>query len=87
LTEGEVTLIDEMLSPDSSRFWPEATYEPGRGQESFDKQYVRNYLDEIGWDHNPPPPDLTETVVQKSLERYKEAFTRLFPNRELEKYL
>lgn len=85
--DGEIRLIDEMLSPDSSRFWPQATYEPGRGQESFDKQYVRDYLDEIGWDHNPPPPDLTAAVVEKSLERYKEAFTRLFPNRELEKYL
>lgn len=87
LIGGEITLIDEMLSPDSSRFWPEASYQPGRSQESFDKQFVRDYLDEIGWDHNPPPPDLSDDVLKKSLERYKEAFTRLFPNRELEKYL
>jgi phosphoribosylaminoimidazole-succinocarboxamide synthase len=87
LIGGEITLIDEMLSPDSSRFWPEASYQPGRSQKSFDKQYVRDYLDEIGWDHNPPPPDLSDDVVEKSLGRYKEAFTRLFPDRELEKFL
>lgn len=87
LIEGEITIIDEMLSPDSSRFWPADEYEVGRGQNSYDKQYIRNYLDEIGWDHNPPPPDLTKEVVVKSFERYKEAYDRLFPNRNLEKYL
>lgn len=87
LIDGEITIIDEMLSPDSSRFWPADEYEAGRGQNSYDKQYIRNYLDEIGWDRNPPPPDLTEEVVVKSFERYKEAFDRLFPNRNLEKYL
>ncbi|MCK5712521.1 MAG: hypothetical protein KAI25_07390, partial [Hyphomicrobiaceae bacterium] len=80
-------LIDEILTPDSSRFWPADEYEAGRGQNSYDKQYIRNYLDEIGWDRNPPPPDLTEEVVVKSFESYKEAFDRLFPNRNLEKYL
>jgi phosphoribosylaminoimidazole-succinocarboxamide synthase len=80
-------MIDEMLSPDSSRFWPADDYEPGRDQNSFDKQYIRNYLDEIGWDHSPPPPDLSQEVVTRSFERYKEAYDRLFPNRDLEKYL
>jgi phosphoribosylaminoimidazole-succinocarboxamide synthase len=84
---GEITIIDEMLSPDSSRFWPADQYEAGRGQKSFDKQFIRDYLDEIGWDHNPPPPDLSEEVVRKSFDRYKEAYDRLFPNRNLEKYL
>ena len=87
LIDGEITIIDEMLSPDSSRFWPAAEYEAGRSQNSFDKQYIRNYLDDIGWDHNPPPPDLTDEVINKSFDRYKEAYDRLFPNRNLEKYL
>ena len=87
LIDGEITIIDEMLSPDSSRFWPAAEYEAGRSQNSFDKQYIRNYLDEIGWDHNPPPPDLTDEVINKRFDRYKEAYDRLFPNRNLEKYL
>ncbi len=87
LIDGEITIIDEMLSPDSSRFWPAAEYEAGRSQNSFDKQYIRNYLDEIGWDHSPPPPDLTDEVITKSFDRYKEAYDRLFPNRNLEKYL
>ncbi len=87
LIDGEITIIDEMLSPDSSRFWPAAEYEAGRSQNSFDKQFIRNYLDEIGWDHNPPPPDLTDEVIKKSFDRYKEAYDRLFPNRNLEKYL
>ena len=76
-----------MLSPDSSRFWPEDRYEAGRGQESFDKQFVRDYLDEIGWDHEPPPPDLSPDVVRRSLERYKDASHRLFPDRDIERYL
>ena len=87
LIDGEIAIIDEMLSPDSSRFWPVSGYEAGRSQNSFDKQYIRNYLDEIGWDHNPPPPDLTDEVITKSFDRYKEAYDRLFPTRNLEKYL
>jgi phosphoribosylaminoimidazole-succinocarboxamide synthase len=87
IIDGKITMIDEMLSPDSSRFWPADDYEPGRDQNSFDKQYIRNYLDEIGWDHSPPPPDLSQEVVTRSFERYKEAYDRLFPNRDLEKYL
>jgi len=87
LIGGEITMIDEMLSPDSSRFWPADEYQAGRGQKSFDKQFIRDYLDEIGWDHNPPPPDLSDQVVGKSFDRYKEAHDRLFPNRNLEQYL
>ena len=67
---GEVILIDEVLTPDSSRFWPEETYEPGRGQPSFDKQYVRDWLDESGWDHEPPPPELPADVVEQTPARY-----------------
>jgi phosphoribosylaminoimidazole-succinocarboxamide synthase len=85
--DGEIRLIDEILTPDSSRFWPADEYEPGRGQNSFDKQIVRNFLDDTGWDHNPPPPHLTPEVVERSVARYREAHDTLFPNRNLEKYL
>jgi len=85
--DGEISLIDEMLTPDSSRFWPASEYEPGRSQHSFDKQFIRDYLDEIGWDHNPPAPELSADVVERSLARYREAHDRLFPHRNLEKYL
>jgi phosphoribosylaminoimidazole-succinocarboxamide synthase len=85
--DGKLAIIDEMLSPDSSRFWPADEYEPGRGQNSFDKQIIRNYLDGIGWDHSPPPPDLTLAVISNSFDRYKEAYNILFPDRGLEKYL
>ncbi|HEX5131562.1 MAG TPA: phosphoribosylaminoimidazolesuccinocarboxamide synthase [Candidatus Krumholzibacteria bacterium] len=84
---GEITLIDEMLTPDSSRFWPAATYAPGGAQASFDKQFVRDYLDASGWDHNPPGPTLPADVVAKTLARYREAHDLLFPNRKLENYL
>lgn len=84
---GEITLIDEILTPDSSRFWPLSEYQAGRSQNSFDKQIVRNYLDEIGWDHNPPPPHLSDDVVAKSVARYREAYDLLFPHRTLENVL
>ncbi len=74
---GDVILIDEVLTPDSSRFWPEDRYEPGKGQPSFDKQYVRDWLDQSGWDHNPPPPDLPDEIVQATRDRYVEAYERL----------
>ena len=60
---AEVVLGDEVLTPDSSRFWPADDYEPGRGQASFDKQYVRDWLDQSGWDHSPPGPELPDDVV------------------------
>ena len=75
--EGDVILIDEVLTPDSSRFWPADEYKPGGSQPSFDKQYVRDWLDESGWDHNPPPPDLPQDVVDASRSRYVEAYERV----------
>jgi phosphoribosylaminoimidazole-succinocarboxamide synthase len=85
--DGEIILIDELLSPDSSRFWPADEYEAGRPQMSFDKQFVRDYLDAAGWDHDPPAPELPGDVVEKTVERYREACDRLFPDINLEKYL
>ena len=70
-------LIDEVLTPDSSRFWPAAEYVPGRGQPSFDKQFVRDYLERIGWDKQPPVPSLPPDVVQGTRARYVEAYERL----------
>ncbi len=74
---AEIVLGDEVLTPDSSRFWPADDYEAGRGQASFDKQYVRDYLDEIGWDHNPPAPELPDEVVQNTRAKYVEAYERI----------
>ena len=75
--DGEVILIDEVLTPDSSRFWPAASYLPGGPQPSFDKQYVRDWLDSTGWDHTPPPPDLPGDVVHATARRYTEAYERI----------
>jgi len=77
LSDGEVILIDEVLTPDSSRFWPADLYQPGRPQPSFDKQYVRDWLDEQGWDHTPPPPEMPEEVVNATTQRYLEAYERV----------
>jgi phosphoribosylaminoimidazole-succinocarboxamide synthase len=74
---AEVVLADEVLTPDSSRFWPTDRYEPGRAQPSFDKQYVRDYSDSIGWDHAPPGPELPEGVVQNTRAKYIEAYERI----------
>ena len=74
---GQLALIDEVLTPDSSRFWPADKYEPGRSQESFDKQYLRDYLDQSGWNHKPPAPTLSDEVVQNTRTRYLEALERL----------
>jgi phosphoribosylaminoimidazole-succinocarboxamide synthase len=74
---AEVVLGDEVLTPDSSRFWPADDWEPGRGQASFDKQYVRDWLDESGWDHSPPGPDLPEDVVANTRAKYVEAYERI----------
>ena len=75
--DGRFMLIDEVLSPDSSRFWPLDSYEVGRPQESFDKQPIRDYLDTLDWDKRPPAPELPEEVVQASAARYREAMRRL----------
>jgi len=80
---GQPILIDEVLTPDSSRFWPEAEYEPGHGQPSFDKQFVRDYLEEIRWNKQPPVPSLPDDVVRKTREKYVEAY-RLISGRELQ---
>jgi phosphoribosylaminoimidazole-succinocarboxamide synthase len=77
LCDGRVILIDEIFSSDSSRFWPKDRYEPGRSQDSFDKQFVRDYLETLDWDKTPPAPELPEEIVQKSLEKYREAYKRL----------
>ncbi|RMF71962.1 MAG: phosphoribosylaminoimidazolesuccinocarboxamide synthase [Acidobacteria bacterium] len=75
--DGRITICDEMLTPDSSRFWPRDEYEPGRPQPSFDKQYVRDYLERIGWDKETAPPDLPAEVVEGTRRRYLEALERL----------
>lgn len=77
LLDGEVILIDEILTPDSSRFWPLKEYEPGKSQNSFDKQYVRDWLIESGWDKNPPGPKLPQEVIDTVSKTYKEIYTRL----------
>ena len=72
LHDNELILIDEILTPDSSRFWSAATYEPGKGQDSYDKQIIRDYLLTLDWDQTYPGPELPENIVQKALERYRE---------------
>jgi len=72
--DGKVTLVDEVLTPDSSRFWPAASYAPGSGQPSFDKQYVRDWLSASGWDKTPPPPALPADVVARTSETYIQAY-------------
>ncbi|MFM8526933.1 MAG: phosphoribosylaminoimidazolesuccinocarboxamide synthase [bacterium] len=74
---AEIVLADEVLTPDSSRFWPADDYSPGRDQDSFDKQYVRNWLDEEGWDHSPPAPELPVEVVESTRGRYIEAYEKI----------
>jgi len=74
---GEVILIDELLTPDSSRFWAKELYKPGKSQPSFDKQFVRDYLEEIKWDKNPPAPELPPEVVAETRRKYFEAYVRL----------
>lgn len=77
LIDGELILIDEVLTPDSSRFWPAASYEPGKTQPSFDKQYLRNWLLAQPWDQTPPPPPLPDTVVAETQRKYLEAYETL----------
>jgi len=77
LLDDEVVLIDEALTPDSSRFWPVAGYQPGQTPSSLDKQPIRDHLEAMGWDKLPPPPSLSDAVVQETSARYREAFRRL----------
>ena len=74
IIDGEITLIDEVLTPDSSRFWPMDGYTPGHGQPSFDKQYVRDWASDTGWNREPPAPELPPEVVAASSQRYTEAY-------------
>ena len=75
--DGELILVDEVLTPDSSRFWPADRYAPGGPQPSFDKQYVRDWLDASGWNREPPPPELPAEVVEQTAARYREAYERI----------
>ena len=75
--DGEVILIDEVLTPDSSRFWPVESYRAGRSQDSLDKQYIRDYLETLDWDKTAPGPVLPESVVMETRERYCDIFRRL----------
>jgi phosphoribosylaminoimidazole-succinocarboxamide synthase len=77
LIDGEIILIDEVLTPDSSRFWPADEFEPGHPQPSFDKQFVRDWLTDCGWDRDSPPPELPVEVVERTREKYIEAFERI----------
>ena len=79
---GELYLIDEILTPDSSRYWPREGYAPGGAQASFDKQFVRDYLESLDWDKTPPPPALPEAVLAGTLQRYIEAYTTIVSNHE-----
>ena len=83
--EGQIILVDEALTPDSSRFWPKADYSPGRGQRSFDKQYVRDYLETLDWGKQYPGPSLPEAVVAQTSAKYREAY-RLLTGREIAGY-
>ncbi|MES9815645.1 MAG: phosphoribosylaminoimidazolesuccinocarboxamide synthase [Candidatus Thiodiazotropha sp.] len=76
-TQGRVHLIDEVLTPDSSRFWPASSYRPGCSPPSFDKQFVRDYLETLDWDKTPPGPELPQEIIDKTAEKYKEAEKRL----------
>jgi phosphoribosylaminoimidazole-succinocarboxamide synthase len=78
--KGTLTLIDEVLTPDSSRFWPADQYQPGANPPSYDKQYVRDYLESVGWNKKPPAPKLPAEVIAKTAEKYREALTRLTGN-------
>jgi phosphoribosylaminoimidazole-succinocarboxamide synthase len=75
--DGRIVWMDEALTPDSSRFWPADAYQPGRGQPSYDKQYLRDWLEASGWDKRPPAPVLPPEVVEGTLDRYREAYHQL----------
>ncbi len=77
--DGKITLIDEVLTPDSSRFWPADEHQPGQEPSSWDKQILRNHLETLDWDHEPPPPKLPEEILSKTSARYHEVLNILFP--------
>jgi len=75
--DGRLILIDEVLTPDSSRFWPLDQYTPGKGQPSFDKQFLRDYLSSLDWDKTPPPPELPQDIIERTKSRYEEALAKI----------
>jgi phosphoribosylaminoimidazole-succinocarboxamide synthase len=75
--DGELTLGDEVCTPDSSRFWPADQYQPGQPQPSFDKQFVRDWASSTGWDRNPPAPAIPDDVVERTRAKYREAYERI----------
>lgn len=77
VSDGEIILIDELLTPDSSRFWPADEYRPGGSQKSFDKQFVRDFLTDSGWNKNPPAPELPDDVIKETSEKYIEAYEKI----------
>ncbi len=77
LLDGEVILIDEILTPDSSRFWPIESYRPGQSQKSYDKQIIRDYLAQLDWDKTPPGPQLPDDIIKKTIDKYHEVFNKL----------
>lgn len=81
LPSGELILIDEVLTPDSSRYWPAETYRPGSSPPSFDKQFLRDWLESSGWDKKGPPPPLPPVVIERTREKYQEALARLTSKR------
>ncbi len=87
VTDDQIIVIDEILTPDSSRFWLIDEYEPGHQQKSLDKQFVRDFLDESGWDHEPPAPELPADIVEKTSERYAMAAKMLFPDLNIKRYM
>ena len=82
LLDGKIVLVDEILTPDSSRFWPKESYKPGGAQMSFDKQFVRDYLETLDWDKTPPGPDLPQEIVEKTKAKYEEAL-KLLANKSI----
>jgi phosphoribosylaminoimidazole-succinocarboxamide synthase len=80
--DGQITIVDEMLTPDSSRFWPADQYSPGKPQPSFDKQFVRDYLERVGWNKQPPAPELPQDIVSATSAKYVDAL-RILAGREL----
>ncbi|MBF0200379.1 MAG: phosphoribosylaminoimidazolesuccinocarboxamide synthase, partial [Desulfamplus sp.] len=81
IADGDIILIDEVLTPDSSRFWPRESYVPGGGQKSFDKQFVRDWLETLDWDKKAPGPNLPREITSKTSEKYWEALNLLTGNR------
>ena len=75
--DGKLVLMDEVLTPDSSRFWPEESYQPGTSPPSYDKQFVRDYLETLDWDKQPPPPPVPEAIIEATAAKYREAYERL----------